>query len=215
MSTVFKYLTIIITLICLFQTCLFAQLEGNYVNMDVKVTLKNGRMIEGKIVSQTDEGITLEIANGAGNVTFYKNNIEQIVAQEENISAKERNYSSIPSGVSIEYRFRWGCDENFHCYPVVELRTKNNSDKEIESLRFKVLFITERGKEVFSEVTAWSSNMPPRYSTTTALVATQGVEGYQFKFGSVPELSARVYINDEFIRELRMGDKWSTQWFGL
>ncbi len=102
-KTLFKYLVIFLLIICLSQTGLFAQLNDNYENKHVQVLLKNGRSLDGKVINQTEEKITLEIYGG--NISFYKKDIEQINIKEEDktntIPSETINleaYPEIPSG---------------------------------------------------------------------------------------------------------------------
>lgn len=160
-----------------FPICLFAQLESNYVNKYVKVTLKNGGTIGGKVIRQTDEQITLEFGGG-GNFSLAKDRIEQIIVVEDNPNIEKRNYGAgIPSGFSIEYRFFWarikGMSEETQ-YPIVRLSCTNNSNIRIDNIDFKVVYVW--GKEILSEVEESLSGLPQGYSKTIDLLCEKDMD---------------------------------------
>lgn len=80
MKILFKYLVIFLWIISLSQPGLFAQFNDNYENKYVQIFLKNERSLDGKVIHQTEEKITLEIYGGE--VSFYKEDIERIDIKE-------------------------------------------------------------------------------------------------------------------------------------
>lgn len=208
-----KYLAIAVWLVYLFQANLFAQLNSNYEGKNVKILLKNGRSLSGKVVKQTEDKVKLGFNDG--NISIDKDDIEKVIVIVEN--AGEKNIADIPSGINITYRFFWarvsGMPQEIE-YPIVRMRCTNNSNKEINNIDFKVVFASKSNKEILSEAKGRFSNLPPGYSKTIDFLCEEGY-GLLDLYVAKREIYAEVFINNKFYKKLVFNFADCDNWHSL
>jgi len=77
-------------LICTTQISLFAQIENSYKGKYVEVILKNGHLLKGKVIAESERGIQLAII-GVGSWFVYTAEIKQIKVMTEEAKEIEIN----------------------------------------------------------------------------------------------------------------------------
>lgn len=173
----------------------------NIKNQDIEIALN-------KLEIYINESHPADLIQKAKeNISYYKKEYEIIKVERESEKITGIRIVSVNS----EWDWSGLLGDRILC-PLLKIKFKNISDKDIDRLEVKATFINTSNNEIFGDALTYligygDTPLRPGYSKTAYLTSSVGYKSDMVAL-SFPNLVAEIYVNAKFYKKIRISKKY-------